>query len=208
MGPSEQLEWIKRFCGKEKSFNYRIKEPAVYGGYLYATDGRILIRMPCDGPNTPDDQEKKFPDMSGFFKEFPAVEEIIAKDDTKADCSECGGDGKTSVDCVECRGTGDVFCPTCEGEMNCKACGGNGFMAGSSVCPACNGEGGGMRGWFGNRLLDWQYRRMLEALPGLKCQTSGAPGDNMYFMFGGGDGIIAPMRTEANKRRKTTEAKG
>jgi len=60
---------LQLFCD-ETSRRYAIDKPAVRGGWQYATDGRIVVRVPSEAADT----GGKYPKVEWVFDNFPACE--------------------------------------------------------------------------------------------------------------------------------------
>lgn len=99
-------------CVAEESTRYGIDRPWVRDGVVYATDGRVCVRMRIagedagSGPDTSglcwasdvyEDNATPLPDIGGMPGPVP--------------CSTCVGDGHYT--CTECES--DVECPRCDG---------------------------------------------------------------------------------------------
>jgi len=126
---------------------YDMNQPWRHGGYIYATDGRICVRMKDDPaielpladekPNLPPAHES-FRDAKPSPMKF-SIEGIEIKI-KMAKCLDCGGAGKQSGICDKCDGTGFVECPECRQKTECDECDGTGECGRSDRdCPFCNG---------------------------------------------------------------------
>jgi len=117
----------------------RFGKPFHHGGYLYATDGRIVVRRVEEGPdakNIPrvDDAFSKntAQSWSPFVVDIPLCESCGGNIRKLTDqCPICDGDGE----CEECDGEGEKQCSCCDKMSDCDECGGLGD------CPECNGTG-------------------------------------------------------------------
>ncbi len=119
------------FCDSNIS-RFDLSRPFVRDGWLYATDGRILIRIPSSRPDTNDRPLPKT--VANIMLDF-------------AECIEWHPwPGKAYITCYtrtcwRCRGLRRVgedvhVCKGCE----CGECSG-GKGVGGSECPECDGEG-------------------------------------------------------------------
>ena len=118
---------LKDYCAREKFMGrYNIDEPWAKDGFVYATDGRMCIRMPTDQPDTVI-EGKKWPsvkdlgfDQSGELLPWPVIDE--GQGHLCRTCSgegyldkECELCGSTCIDygmpCVRCNGSGKVCYP-------------------------------------------------------------------------------------------------
>jgi hypothetical protein len=130
-------------------------KPQTVGGYTYATDGRMLVRVPAAGPDTLSlasganryrtANGEGFP--SAWTLPLPLPPEIAdaslwqpwpAPDYVAGDkCGDCDGRGRVQgPDCRTCKGHGYHDCPTCGHERDCADCSGRGYMLGAA-CPYC-----------------------------------------------------------------------
>jgi hypothetical protein len=110
-----ELPQIFRDCVAKEDGRYSISKPFIAGGYIYATDGRICVRMPVP-PDGIDglDASTKNPDPSTVGWEGPFHADAspvpeLTPDETK-DCVCCGGQGihRCEVECADCDGTGEI----------------------------------------------------------------------------------------------------
>jgi hypothetical protein len=150
---------LRPFCNPHPSDRFRAAgEPHTLAGFTYATDGRILVRVPATVDDTlsllPGEMIYRTIDGRGFPPAWtlplPAPAEIAdssqwqpwpAIDYTMEDrqCGACGGDGsERGEDCAECDGDGEVRCPTCDHLTECDRCDGRGYLRGKQ-CPFCSG---------------------------------------------------------------------
>ena len=162
------------FCEKADGYRLNIKRPFSRAGFTWATDGRILVRVPLradveENPNAPH-AERLFPDLADVtFAPLPSVK--WPEMPTRAECKWCEGRG-TQHDCPHCTCT----CNECEG-------------TGKDISAA----GVIVRGLHFNVA----YIRLLLALPGLEFTTKPKEGQPAPFRFEGGEGVLVPMRGES-----------
>jgi hypothetical protein len=136
---------IFRDCVDPENTRYSVGLPFVRGDYVYATDGRILVRTRA----TPEVAallpagDRRVPKGEAIFDD--AVEyapgPVAFAVDEPAECPGC--DGRRRVperECDECAGAGETTCPCCRQGRKCPECGGRGtFPAGP--CRDCSGTG-------------------------------------------------------------------
>ncbi len=124
-------------CAKEIDQRRATHLPFYRDGYLYATDGRVCVRMRQDGedtsgsPNTstigwPDDEHK-------YGREAVALPQVSIPE--RVICPECKG--KKVATCSECNGAGELECPECEHVGLCRDCAGTG----KTECDECDAHG-------------------------------------------------------------------
>lgn len=185
------------------------KEPFVRGGWRYATDCIICVRVPTDEPDTEAADAKvsmRHNEASAapwHLCDAPCVDPL-REVKTTGKCKSCNGRGKL-VECGNCRGHGDVTATDDGGYeydgLECKACYGYGHVAGSCSdetvpCGACHGlglefaESLMIEGHpFGQRFL-----YLMAQLPGVligKPANRAKDGKILPFRFdGGGMGLL------------------
>lgn len=100
----------------EESTRYEINKVFVKSGYRYATNGGMIVRQPCDEPDT----AGKFPSTSGLGWArdlYSATATPIPQlpQSEHEPCDDCGGKGIVHCDynykheCKECLGAGAVI---------------------------------------------------------------------------------------------------
>lgn len=139
-------------CAKELDCRYAMHAPFRKGEHVYATDGRIMVRVPiAEYPDavTPDNTppcEILFTEMEakGFHAGVPAKAPTGAV--PMVGCDWCGGTG-TVTECRECKGTGIVECYACGEVEDCDECDGTGETQNGNPQPCANcGSTGQVRG--------------------------------------------------------------
>lgn len=164
------LELIKTFCGTDET-RAILMQPFTRDGWTWATDGRIMVRVPVI-PEVP--ETDAIPSISEVFASNP---EVPLHDPVPVP------DAKEPQDCTMCGATGYVYCPYCQHFETCKNCDGTGKTA------------------FDNRYNRWQridgqpfacrYTRLVMSLPGAKIGVGTVKGlPYMLFSFDGGSGIL------------------
>jgi hypothetical protein len=119
MTTTNQMIDLRPFCAIGDYGVAKMDEPWVLDGWRYATDGRILVRVPAAGvPNTITIPDHHFPPAQKLFAESPAVEPIpwptaplVLK----------------SIECLQCDGSGRIGCEDCDNLERCLVCGGIGY---------------------------------------------------------------------------------
>lgn len=103
------------FCAEEGYAMRRLERPFVWKGWKYATDGRVLVRVPApgepdssesDGGKVPKGIEDLIKPVDGDWMPWPEVEP----------CESCRGDGMTACpgcECGHCDGDKDIECTDC-----------------------------------------------------------------------------------------------
>ena len=145
---------------------------------MYATCGRIAIRVPT---KEPDDSNKPYkrPDASALFKDF----NVIGLEAFKIPPL----DGVISRDCKSCHGVGERICD----------------MGHTHECDDC--EGGTIQEWpkkeIGGHLFSERFLSKMVALPGLKFYPTVATfyptgAKPAFFTFDGGQGLLMPMKKD------------
>lgn len=164
-------DFLGAFCG-EPDARYFMQLPYVQCGWRYATDGRIVVRVPSPGePDTPEPAEGRLP--PDLLYDFPAqIEEMIPWPAPEYTIGECDA----------CRGTGKELCRVCDSETRheCSAC------AGAGKVPI----GLNVGYWF----IAARYDRLIRDLPGVMFCNEGTSSGPLYFRFDGGEGLVMPLR--------------
>lgn len=181
---------LMKFCDEN---NEDLKLPFSMGDYTYATDNKVLIKIPrmsefAENLRAPNPEKL---DIENPEKWYPVGDIRMPK---SVDCSFCEGQGK-NFECPECGGGGTVWLSNNYSEypgIDCKSCGAIGEIA---FCEECNGTGVVAQQNpmdFHGVTFDQHYLALLSKLPnceiGLISKTATTP-----FRFDGGSGIIMPM---------------
>ncbi len=170
------------FCARSDS-RYVISTPWVAGGWRYAADGRIAVRVPAGGePDTVD--ERKLPPAGEVFAR-PGVD--------FAACSEPLPTGEYLVHpidrCPRCAGTGFMD------SVHCEECGH--LVREGPRCEVCGGDGKGRYLAIGEHWIARRLARLIAGLPGVRWQPGRPFDDVLPFAFdGGGQGVVMGMRKE------------
>jgi len=164
---------LQRFCAvKERQ---SIAQPWSRGDYTYATNGRILVRLPrhadvpenADAPNV----EKIWPNPPAtVFFPIAAVELPKA---TFNECERCEGRGYEH-DCPDCR---------CE----CEKCRGAGDISSDTHTSLA----------IGGVHFCLLYVRPWLTLPEISVAVPVPPAGPLEFRFEGGDGLLMPLKGNA-----------
>jgi hypothetical protein len=159
---------LQPFCSTDAS-RPGLLQPFSLGGYTYATNGQILVRVPRreDVPErvAAPNPTRHFADVSHVSWRPLRTVNIPAA--IKKPCPSCDG-----------RGT-EHDCPNCECE--CDDCGGSGTVVGLASISIGAGP------------FNAEYVRLLASLPGILVPETVEAGPNpppMPFKFDGGDGVL------------------
>lgn len=139
MTTTKDIHPIFQACCAEVIGHLKIITPFVTNGWLYATDGRIIVRTPSTDPNT----EGRLPDAGGvyYYGEFdkePTPIPSVNYPTEKVVCPECDGVLGIERKCKECGGNREIDCRECDRAMDCPECYGTGTVEG---CGKCEGDG-------------------------------------------------------------------
>lgn len=193
---------ISKFCGHNELRTW-MNEPNRAGGYLYATNGHVAIRMP-DDPSIDAADLAPISMMDLFNRLDPSAftwHDIPSLGDVRK-CPVCHGSGLATTPCPDCDGEGDFDYG--HHTYECRHCHGDGFIGAASEkdkdavpCDYCCGTGiepyDGQdvgTGYFAKRYL----LLISETFPGAKI---GVPEDReSVAMWRCGDvvGALMPMR--------------
>lgn len=193
-------EILAMFVAKTDSREYLLK-PWRLGGFVYASNGHWIARVPVEGIEAGDITDKHPKNVEAMFEAAPTEGfKALPKVRHPGLCNHCGGFGVGAIHkCASCNGTGEFeheswtyTCQACDGEGETFHLNANG----TDCCPYCEGHGvPAHAGWtkvrgvtFANRYL-WLLRR----LPGIQIAV-GAPEKAARIRFDGGDGLLMPYR--------------
>lgn len=151
---NETLKLMMSFCADDVEEREWTHKPFVYDGYLYATDGCIMVRTTTNAPDAqgiPETVRKTIDTYfgqiesllttDGAFKELSSLDSYQSMS-TSETCQHCKGEKSVPVPCDNCTGTGRCICSDCEDEHECQRCAGEGDLPeGVMDCPSCGGKG-------------------------------------------------------------------
>lgn len=169
---------LQPFCGPDAS-RYALDKPWNKGGFTFATDGRVCVRLPTSEPDTVDDQRSpKIEDTlfegTGDWQKWPKVKK----------CGKCEN-GYAKRDCRECDGLCKHTC-SCGHEHDCGECDGEGEV--ETICD-CRNESTRICGV----LISNHYAWLIGRLPKVECRVSRTD-QLLVFRFDGGVGVVMGMR--------------
>jgi hypothetical protein len=143
--PFDGLPPIFRECvDPEPDRRYVLSRPWRAGPFVYATDGRIAVRMAagpdCPVPGPAGRVPAKINDVfAGPFAAEPTPLPDVP--DGRRPCRDCRGKGRLPARaCTGCRGTGLCYRCECEAAHDCGRCGGAGKLE-ECKCLECGGRG-------------------------------------------------------------------
>ena len=172
------LEQLKPFCSTDDE-RIVINEPASHGAFTWATDGRILVRVP---------RMAEVPEVA----EFPPVKPTWdATFDPSADFQPLPplpDDPVPEVPCEECEGDGWRVCLECGTEHSCGKCRGAGIIED--------------RRWtlVGGHPFKVKYLHRIAALPDPRLAVTPmmdrgkVTGARASFIFDGGHGVLMGLK--------------
>jgi hypothetical protein len=172
-----------------------MREPFVLGGWRYATNGFVAVRMPAPGEPDESDASKRFDKMAEVFTspEFAPVPWPVGPG-VFADipCRTCDGEGLIGrVKCGECDGVGSCDCPHCGQDTDCDHCNGKGYVNKGNECPTCDGKSHFQQErhqMVGELAVRGDFAVSIRALPNVRW--AGNDKDKIHFLFDGGEGVI------------------
>lgn len=193
---------LQAFCEKPDGLRYYLQAPFAHRGYLYASNGHILVRVPA-------------PEHAGTVCEHKPAEASV-KMFAELQVGTYAAIPPLQVPrlCKPCKGAGhylQTYCRTCQGEgevhtrhgnyRECKPCAGTGNLAtpdgDDQTCRACYGHGReSARLAIGAAVFEVNYLMMIKVLPDHKF-AAGAFDKTAHFVFTGGEGLLMPMRIPA-----------
>ncbi len=186
---------LEVFCGEYEKH----KKPFSGGNYVYATDGRMALRV-----------DKVRIEATYEAGEYGLkIDELIekaAKDkpiDFKADfelipCRNCRATGLNRK-CPDCEGTGVVECCECGQDRDCPDCDGNGSGDGEQ-CSDCGGLGKKLKDDHtvlieGLKVQSKFLCKIYQELKDVQLFADMGEYKMVYFKFDGGEGILLPLRS-------------
>lgn len=129
---------------RNQESRYGSGEPWMLDGYLYATDGRVCVRMKRDAPNSDKSpvDVKSLPWDKSLYTNTPIpLPSHIDPPLPIKHCEECEGEGEVvDVICKECNGSGNIECDLGHTHY-CGECDGQGKTTLAGPCFGCDGKG-------------------------------------------------------------------
>lgn len=169
---------LKPFCDPD-SVCYALVTPWNSGGWTYATDGHVLVRIPTGDPDTSDDKRRPAIPQEWFATEREWKWTTWPK---RRRCQECGGAGDRQTKCDHCSAASRKRCADCDGTglitLDCRC-----RETGKEIC--------------GVKISD-HYAWLIGRLPGVECHVNDAPypdGERGFLIlrFDGGEGVIVGL---------------
>lgn len=205
------LHPIFRECVGEENLRFTLCTPACVNGFIYATDGRILVRRKarpeiealCESAKP----EGRFPNVDFIVKTITAVHPsekltCVPQPCELPDCEKCKGSGVLKAFfCNTCSGQGDEECDL--GHFHeCPRCHGVGEIKEGDKCGKCDGVGKQVyhsehRVAIGSdTFLSWQLATLLKshsALLHVRSRKQNKYG--IFFMIPGTEieGVVMPL---------------
>ena len=193
------LETLKAVCD---GYRKDIDKPFKRNGYIYATNGKAVVRIPESAELATDIENKinieQF-EWNIIPKTFIPVPEVNLKD-FQEKCTSCNGTGQVSK-CTACDGDGEHEC-TCGDFHTCRICDGKGILPlgeGENIkCENCNNgiaDNHDKNVIIGdNRFAQWLVYAIFQAVGQFEIMYGQSRREPNYFRFEGGDGFIMPLR--------------
>lgn len=171
---------LSKFVAPPSDIRVNLRQPFSKGGFTYATDGAIIVRVAYrpdvlekdDAPNV----EKLFSDhhTGAAFKPLPAVKWGKLSETKKQECRSCYGRG-TEHDCPDC-------------ECECEDCDGTGTETVNIIATVS------VRG----ATFKARYIKMISELPDCEFVTFSKDYAPNPFRFSGGIGLIMSGQWRSN----------
>jgi hypothetical protein len=175
---------FSKFCEPEYP---SISKPWVVSGWKYACDGRIAVRIPFRGPDSPTPEGRPRPDLPSLFRDFECADGFVAFPAVEQ-CRECKGEGKYIGECTSCRGRCDCEC-RCGDLHDCGECDGSGRTEIS--CGCVNDEGRYVQ--LGAAWINGRFAWLIACLPKPEFVPQPNADERILFRFEGGQGIVMPV---------------
>lgn len=198
---------LQSFCdNKGEVGRYSFGQPFVQFGWRYATDGRVVVRVPTEDANTtgrplPTMRKLDWAMLQGVEKWSEVSEPLGFQPDSELrDCLACG----EFVTCSKCKvdGTCECSCGDCH---DCHECTGDGafYTTTKDECDECEGSRKQrFKAVVLGMLVNVDYMRAAMKLPGVKfaampnCGSGDHIGAIGFKFDGGGEGIIMSIRKQ------------
>jgi hypothetical protein len=157
---------LLRFCDKDESTQYAMSQPWVMGKWKYATDRKILIRVPTDEADTVFTGRQP-PPAGGLFVERITTQPLPwpSREYFRADQR-----------CPQCLGKGEIGCDECN-RMNCMVCNGSKSFE-QDICL-----------FLGENLIAPKYDALIRELPDVRYFPA-KYSKHIPFIFTGGEGRV------------------
>lgn len=200
------------FCADERG-RYAIDRPWVNSGWRYATDGRLVVRVPAPGAHDepePPALEPQLVHADEWFGEMYGFDEgrciePFPKYDGRTFKQTCDNEAHMK-ECPACLGSGTCRCPDCDNAHDCPKCHGQGHRKVEQTrCPDCNSSG--YRDDPAPQVIAGKRIRgasavLIAGLRGARYYSDGHAGRQLHFVADGGlQGIIT---TIANTEERET----
>lgn len=157
---------LKSFCGDELARPY-LHKPFSIGKFTFATDGRLMVRVP---------RQDGVPEHDGPIKNANKPFDKI-RESTTFSRPEFAVPSLDDEECLTCEGHGyEHDCPDCS--CRCVKCGGTGIAKASITYDGIN--------------FDAAYFAKVLAIPGVEL-SSARDGEPLFFRFDGGVGALMPL---------------
>ncbi len=184
------------FCTTEL---YRYTKPFSEDGFAYATNGRILVRMPFAGTLESQDPPKAAQLFRAWSGSGTPIEPVFTE--TEGVCVSCNG-AKVVSDCEICYGDGEVFSETQQNYFPCGTCQGCGSIAdeNGNKCGHCQGFGLDAKGvTLGATNINRNYVALLQSHGKPLFYLNDTPKLAIRFVLVGTDieGLVMPMGRES-----------
>lgn len=200
------IDEIQKFCSINDIRTY-LNKPIRQGGFIYATNGFIAVRVVDDGSfDIPESNiiyglinfNRVFAERA-FAELKPLSALMTGSQPEKSPCKACcdGGKNESARECNECDGDGQFHHGSHTYE--CRECGGSGKKANAAsipiVCSVCRGCGDGNFNFqVGNQKYNGRLLKLIEDLPNVKIECEVENFDTAKFVFDGGEGRLMPCR--------------
>lgn len=197
-----KIDLYKFVNGKQES----LCAPATIGGWTYATNGQIIIRVPFSDGCALHTPPPKFPSMDRLPWDHANLDGWVDMPDISGleneECPVCSGSGHVLI-CPECSGVGVLHFSNFynEYDVECKTCGGEEEIPGGEndvCCTKCKSTGKVFAeiyvGWHRGK-VNPHYVLMLSALDNVEFSTHGDINEVIRFRFDGGEGLLMPIYT-------------
>jgi hypothetical protein len=201
---------LQQWCD-DSVIRYDLSAPFVRAGHVYATDGRVCVRLPSEEDATTGDRRvpaaEQLPAwlLGSGWRDWPAQDWRPDPSAYECCCPICKGCGRVGADvgtCKTCEGDGEAVYEGANGAYmaTCRACRGLGY-GGGKRCGYCEGDGIGegrpkLQKVGGIWLAGWMDRQ-IRSLPNVRYVVIDAV--CLRFAFDGGEGLAMGLSNKARQ---------
>ena len=194
---------LQIFCSNERT---GFEKPFVDNGFEYATDGRILVAVKTDKPDTESRRPKDCRQLfERIWDEGWKPVKMSMPERTTHKCCFCNGDGIKRDQCNICDGFGLHTCD-CGTEHTCGYCDEGEILSETGVkCTMCEGVGKAFKNLTYPALdlffAGFRIAKIVRHLSDPQITEISTKTKCLRFEFNGGKGLLMSMKEDSYKIR-------